>query len=65
MTDLEKTIELFESFGLDISVVQATRQIIELTDKTVNLQWLGYVGGFAQLHFDRDGKFIGVSAGED
>jgi hypothetical protein len=73
MTDLERFVELYQSFGIECVVTYGRgrfenltgKQITLTTDKyvndgsvTVSKKFIGYPGFYTTIFFDNDGRFI-------
>ena len=67
MTDLEKFIKLYKSFGIEIINPRITigneggKYEIDLPTDVVNLgenKFIGYAAFYTSIEFDKDGKFI-------
>lgn len=66
MTDLEKFIELYKGFGIDVKVFDTKRntKAIMLSDSSYDFNFTnsdkfdGYSGFFTDIEFDNNGKFL-------
>lgn len=59
MSDLERLVELYKSFGIELDVVENAEGFsIELEARTHDGKITGYVGFCTGFEFDKEGRFI-------
>ena len=59
MTDLERFVELYNSFGIDLKVEEDNADnTLYVTLNVDGDKFKGYIGCGSDAIFDRDGKFI-------
>lgn len=68
MTDLEKFIDTYKQFGIEVKTYENTDGNIEIcltvekiisADKTTSDKFDGYASFFSILEFTKEGKFLG------
>ena len=58
MTDLEKFIDTYKQFGVDVEPYQNEKGNIQITLCASENKFDGYCGMFSDLEFTKEGKFI-------
>lgn len=63
MTDLEKFIDCYKQFGVDVKTYKQGEKILIRLDgfddySTKSEKFDGYIGFFSELEFTKEGKFL-------
>ena len=59
MTDLEKFIDTYKQFGIDVKTYEDSDKIrIDLNGSTESEKFDGYCGFYSDLEFTKEGKFL-------